>query len=158
VPVQPGTRLGAYEVKQLLGHGAMGTVYLARHEELDRTAAVKVMQGFGDDAVARGRFRREGRAIALLRHPNIVTVYDYGEFEGPPFMIEEYIAGGSLAARIESQGGRPCRPPSGGCGAWPPASITHTRKWKTADEQLVSDGREREALPAFPQIAGGAVR
>jgi serine/threonine protein kinase len=104
VPIQPGTRLGAYEVKQVLGSGAMGTVYLARHEELDRTAAVKVMQAFGSNAVARGRFRREGRAIALLRHPNVVTVYDYGEYEGTPYMIEEFIGGGSLASRLETQG------------------------------------------------------
>jgi serine/threonine-protein kinase len=93
--------LGAYEVKRLIGHGAMGTVYLARHEALDRTAAVKVMQAIGDDPVAVGRFNREGRAIALLRHPNIVTVYDYGEYEGTPYMIEEYVPGGSLAERLK---------------------------------------------------------
>jgi hypothetical protein len=86
----------------------MGTVYLARHEDLDRTAAVKVMQAIGSDPLAVGRFRREGRAIALLRHPNIVTVYDYGEHEGTPYMIEEYIAGGSLANRLKDSG-RPAR-------------------------------------------------
>ena len=107
MPIQPGTRLGAYEVKRLIGHGAMGTVYLARHEALDRTAAVKVMLTIGDDPVAVGRFNREGRAIALLRHPNIVTVYDYGEFEGTPYMIEEFVPGGSLAERLkEGQPGR----------------------------------------------------
>ena len=79
----------------------MGIVYLASHEALDRTAAVKVMLAIGEDPLAVGRFRREGRAIALLRHPNIVTVYDYGEYEGAPYMIEEYIAGGSLAARLK---------------------------------------------------------
>ncbi len=86
----------------------MGYVYLARHEDLDRTAAVKVMQAIGDDPLAVGRFRREGRAIALLRHPNIVTVYDYGEHEGTPYMIEEYIAGGSLANRLK-EAARPDR-------------------------------------------------
>ena len=96
--------MGAYEVKEFIGRGAMGSVFLARHEALDRTAAVKVMQGLSDDPVAIGRFRREGRAIALLRHPNVVTVYDYGEFEGTPYMIEEYIAGGSLAGRLQTQG------------------------------------------------------
>ena len=101
MPIQTGTKLGAYEVTGLIGHGAMGTVYLARHEELDRTAAVKVLQAIGDDPAAIGRFRREGRAIALLRHPNIVTVYDYGEFEGTPYLIEEYIPGGSLADRLK---------------------------------------------------------
>jgi tRNA A-37 threonylcarbamoyl transferase component Bud32 len=102
VPIQPGTRLGAYEVKSLVGQGAMGTVYLARHEALDRTAAVKVMLALGDDPVAVGRFRREGRAIALLRHPNIVTVYDFGEYDGTPYMVEEYIDGGSLAAHLQA--------------------------------------------------------
>ena len=101
MPIQPGTHFGAYEVSRVIGHGAMGTVYLARHEDLDRTAAVKVMQALGDDPVAVGRFRREGRAIALLRHPNIVTVYDYGTFEGTPYMIEEYVQGGSLADRLK---------------------------------------------------------
>jgi len=101
VPIQNGTRLGAYEVTGLIGNGAMGTVYRAQHEALDRTAAVKVLQAIGDDPAAVGRFRREGRAIALLRHPNIVTVYDYGDFEGAPYMIEEYIPGGSLADRLK---------------------------------------------------------
>ena len=96
--------MGAYEVKEFIGQGAMGSVFLARHEVLDRTAAVKVMQGLGSDTLAIGRFRREGRAIALLRHPNIVTVYDFGEFEGTPYLIEEYIAGGSLASRLDAHG------------------------------------------------------
>ena len=107
VPIEPGTRLGAYEVKRLIGHGAMGTVYLARHEALDRTAAVKVMLTIGDDPVAVGRFNREGRAIAALRHPNIVTVFDYGEYEGTPYLIEEFIQGGSLGDRLKE--GRPDR-------------------------------------------------
>lgn len=99
--IGPGTRLGAYEVTRLLGHGAMGTVYMARHEGLDRTAAVKVMLTIGDDPVAVARFNREGRAIALLRHSNIVTVYDYGEHEGTPYLIEEFVPGGSLAERLK---------------------------------------------------------
>jgi len=104
VPIQAGTRFGAYEVIELIGQGAMGAVYRARHEALDRTAVVKVMQALGSDEVAVGRFRREGRAIALLRHPNVVTVYDYGEYDGIPYMIEEYIAGGSLAGRMKDSG------------------------------------------------------
>lgn len=92
---------------QLIGHGAMGTVFMARHEALDRTAAVKVMLAIGGDDAAVSRFNREGRAIALLRHPNVVTVYDYGEYEGTPYMIEEYVPGGSLADRLKK--GRPDR-------------------------------------------------
>lgn len=104
MPIQPGTRLGAYEIKQLIGQGAMGSVYSARHEALDRTAAVKVMHALGDDAVAGARFRREGQAIAHLRHPNILTVFDYGEYEGTPYMIVEFVEGGSLAGRLKAKG------------------------------------------------------
>lgn len=104
MPIQPGTALGAYQVKQLIGQGAMGSVYLARHEALDRTAAIKVMHALGDDPVAAARFRREGQAIARLRHPNVLTVYDYGEFEGTPYMVIEYVAGGSLAERLKGRG------------------------------------------------------
>ena len=104
MPIQPGTALGAYQVKQLIGQGAMGSVYLARHEALDRTAAIKVMHALGDDPVAAARFRREGQAIARLRHPNVLTVYDYGEFEGTPYMVIEYVEGGSLAERLKGKG------------------------------------------------------
>lgn len=107
MPIQPGTRLGAYVVDRLIGRGAMGTVYLARHDALGRTAAVKVMLAIGDDPAAVARFNREGRAIASLRHPNIVTVFDYGEFEGTPYLIEEFISGGSLAEKLKE--GRPDR-------------------------------------------------
>lgn len=103
MPIQPGAKLGAYVVGQLIGQGAMGSVYSARHEALDRFAAVKVMHSLSDDPAAAARFQREGQAIAHLRHPNILTVYDYGEFEGTPYMIVEHIAGGSLAARLKDK-------------------------------------------------------
>jgi serine/threonine protein kinase len=103
VPIQPGTKLGAYVVGQLIGQGAMGSVYAARHEALDRTAAVKVMHSLSDDPAAAARFQREGQAIAHLRHPNILTVYDYGEYEGTPYMIVEHVAGGSLAGRLKDK-------------------------------------------------------
>ena len=95
MPIQPGTALGAYQVKQLIGQGAMGSVYLARHEALDRTAAIKVMHALGDDPVAAARFRREGQAIARLRHPNVLTVYDYGGFEGTPYMVIDTLRAGA---------------------------------------------------------------
>ena len=102
MPIQPGTRLGAYEVQELIGQGAMGSVYLARHQALDRMAAVKVMRKLEDDPIAAERFSREGRAIALLRHTNIVTVYDFGEYEGTPYMIVEHVPGGNLASRLQA--------------------------------------------------------
>src|SRR5690348_18251278 len=98
--IATGTRLGQYEVQDMLGQGAMGVVYRADHSELERTGAVKVMQAITPDPGTVARFRHEAQAIARLRHPNIVDVYDFGEFQGTPYMIVEYVPGGSLAARM----------------------------------------------------------
>src|SRR5437773_473001 len=78
----------------------MGVVYRAYHSELERTGAVKVMQAITPDPDTVARFRHEAQAIARLRHPNIVDVYDFGEFQGTPYMIVEYIPGGSLAGKM----------------------------------------------------------
>jgi hypothetical protein len=78
----------------------MGFVYKAYHAQLERTGAVKVLQGIavGPDAVV--RFRHEAQAIAQMRHLNIVNVYDFGEYDGTPYMIVEYVPGGSLAGKM----------------------------------------------------------
>ena len=98
--IATGTKLGQYEVQDFLGQGAMGVVYRAYHEQLERTGAVKVMQAITPDTDSVARFRHEAQAIAKMRHPNIVDVYDFGEYEGTPYMIVEYVAGGSLASRM----------------------------------------------------------
>jgi serine/threonine protein kinase len=100
--IQPGTRLGAYEVQGLIGRGAMGMVYKAYHSALARPAAVKVVQALAADPAAVARFQREGQAIAQMRHPNILNVFDFGEYEGAPYMVVEYVAGGNLAERIRN--------------------------------------------------------
>ena len=100
MPIAPGTRLGQYEVQDFLGQGAMGLVYRAYHRDLERTGAVKVMQAISPDADTVARFRHEAQAIAQLRHPNIVNVYDFGDYQGTPYMIVEYVPGGSLAGRM----------------------------------------------------------
>src|SRR5438094_522572 len=81
----------------------MGVVYRAYHSELERTGAVKVMQAITPDPDTVARFRHEAQAIARLRHPNIVDVYDFGEFQGTPYMIVEYIPGGSLAGKMSHE-------------------------------------------------------
>ena len=96
-----GTRLGQYEIQDLIGQGAMGLVYRAYHVQLARTGAVKIMQGIAPDEDSIARFRREAQAIAQMRHANILNVFDFGEFEGTPYMIVEYVPGGSLASRIK---------------------------------------------------------
>jgi serine/threonine protein kinase len=103
VPIEPGTKLGQYEVQELIGEGAMGTVYRAYHEQLARTGAVKVMHAISPDKDSISRFRHEAQAIARMRHPNILNVFDFGEYEGAPYMIVEYVPGGNLAGRM-SQG------------------------------------------------------
>src|SRR5256886_7034573 len=75
----------------------MGLVYRAYHTQLERTGAVKVMQAISPDADTVARFRHEAQAIAKMPHPNMVDVYGFGEFEGTPYMIVEYVPGGSLA-------------------------------------------------------------
>src|SRR5436305_14698350 len=83
----------------------MGRVFRAYHSDLERTGAVKVMQAMTPDPDTVARFRHEAQAIAKLRHPNIVDVYDFGEFQGTPYMIVEYIPAASLAAKMNH--GRP---------------------------------------------------
>ncbi len=100
MPIQPGTTLGPYEVQDFIGQGAMGLVYKSYHAQLERTGAVKVLQAIAPDLDSTARFRREAQAIAQMRHPNILNVYDFGEYEGTPYMIVEFVPGGSLAQRM----------------------------------------------------------
>jgi protein kinase-like protein len=100
--IATGTRLGQYEVQDFIGQGAMGLVFRAYHAELERTGAIKVLQAISPDPSTVARFRHEAQAIARLRHPNLVDVYDFGEFQGTPYMIVEYIPGGSLANRMSN--------------------------------------------------------
>src|SRR6202022_3807303 len=101
--IAPGTKLGQYEVQDFIGQGAMGLVYRAYHVQLERTVAVKVLQAMAPEPDTTARFRHEAQAIAHMRHPNILNVYDFGEFQGSPYMIVEYVPGGNLADRL-SQG------------------------------------------------------
>ena len=100
--IEPGTKLGSYVVQDFIGQGAMGVVYRAYHAQLERTGAVKVLQALGADSDSTARFRREAQSIARMRHPNVLNVFDFGEYEGTPYMIVEYVDGGNLAAVVKS--------------------------------------------------------
>jgi len=79
----------------------MGVVYRAYHAQLERTGAVKVLQALSPDEETTARFRREAQAIAHMRHPNVLNVFDFGEFEGVPYMIVEFVEGGTLSGRLK---------------------------------------------------------
>ncbi|MGH7904544.1 MAG: serine/threonine-protein kinase [Candidatus Dormibacteraceae bacterium] len=106
--IGPGSRLGSYVIEEKIGQGAMGLVYRGRHQDLDRPVAVKVLQSLTPEAEAVPRFRREAQAISRLRHPNILTLYDYGEVGSTPYMIIEYLPRGTLAEQLAG-GARPDR-------------------------------------------------
>lgn len=93
-----GERVGDYELRELLGQGAMGEVFKARHIRLNRIVALKMIRrGRHASEGERHRFLREAEAIARLHHPHIVLLYEAGEVEGQPFLAMEYIAGKTLA-------------------------------------------------------------
>ena len=101
MPIGPGTRLGSYVVQDFVGQGAMGVVYRAYHAQLERSCAVKVLQGLATDGDSYSRFLLEAKAIAHMRHPNVLNVFDFGEFEGQPYMVVEFVEGGSLSSRLK---------------------------------------------------------
>ncbi|HET8630163.1 MAG TPA: protein kinase [Thermomicrobiales bacterium] len=91
------TVAGRYELLSVLGRGGMATVYKASQPTLDRFVAVKVIApGLADDLRFVERFRREARMVARLRHPNILTVHDFGEDGGLLYLVTEYVEGGTL--------------------------------------------------------------
>jgi serine/threonine-protein kinase len=92
---------GAIELQEEIGRGGMGSVYKARHLRLDRTVAVKLLPAaMSADPEAEARFEREARALALLSHPHIVAVHDFGRHEGQSWLVMEYVDGPSLAAKL----------------------------------------------------------
>jgi Tol biopolymer transport system component len=97
-----GTRLGPYEILNLLGSGGMGEVYKARDTRLDRTVAIKILpDALAADPQVRDRFDREARAISQLDHPHICALYDVGEQEGTVFLVMQYLKGEPLADRLQ---------------------------------------------------------
>ena len=99
--LDPGTRLGPYEIASRLGEGGMGEVYRARDTRLNRTVAIKVLPAdVSADPELRGRFEREARTISNLSHPHICTLYDIGAHDGRDFLVMEYLEGRTLAERL----------------------------------------------------------
>ncbi len=100
-----GARLGPYEILSPIGAGGMGEVYRARDPRLGRDVAIKVLPAsFSNDPDRLRRFEQEARAAGLLNHPNITGVYDIGQHEGAPYVVQELLEGETL--RTELSGGR----------------------------------------------------
>ncbi len=101
-----GRNLDVYTLRSLLGVGAMGWVYLAKHRMLHRSCALKILspRRIAGDAQFISRFLNEGRAAAALIHPNIVTVHAIGEADGLYYLEMEFVAGRSLRALIDETG------------------------------------------------------
>ncbi len=99
-----GQEIGRYHILEQLGRGGMAVVYKAYDTRLERDVAIKLIrkEAFGSEALDRilKRFEREAKALAKLSHTNIIKIYDYGEYEGAPYLAMEYMPGGTLKERL----------------------------------------------------------
>src|SRR4051794_13924958 len=102
-------RINRYELKGLIARGGMGQLYLARDPNTDRLVVLKLLEATFDSSELRDRFEREARSLARLSHPNIVDIYDSGDFRGQPFIVMEYVRGETLEETIRRRAPMPIR-------------------------------------------------
>ncbi|MEK6687574.1 MAG: serine/threonine-protein kinase, partial [Gemmatimonadota bacterium] len=100
-----------YEIVRRIGTGGMSTVYLARHREMDRPCALKVLHPrLSRDVEARDRFAREARNASRIHHPNVATVFDFGTTtDGLVYLVMEYVEGRTLGALLAERQTLPAR-------------------------------------------------
>src|ERR1035438_8178477 len=94
------TKIGKYNVEGILGRGGMGVVYKAVDSQIGRYVAIKMITSGGDPSLLE-RFRSEARSMGSLTCPNIVTVYDFGEQDGNPYLVMQFLEGSSLESMIQ---------------------------------------------------------
>ena len=147
--LDPGQRVGVYEIVGALGAGGMGEVYQARDTRLGRLVAIKFLSAeLAADRLASERLEREARLTSSLNHPNIVTVHDVGELEGRPFIVMEFVAGQSLYEALQRGRMKPARAAeiasqvADGLAAAHDAGIVH-RDLKPRNIMLTEDGRAK---------------
>jgi eukaryotic-like serine/threonine-protein kinase len=96
-----GETLSHFEILEFIGKGGFGEVYRARDTDLDRAVALKLLpEAVSADPAGRARFRREARAASRLSHPNVCTIYEFGEQGTRTFIAMELVAGRTLKERI----------------------------------------------------------
>jgi serine/threonine-protein kinase len=104
-PYPTGTRFGSYGIVRTLARGGMAMLYEARHATLGKRVAIKVLQDhLAVNEVASARFEREGRAASMIRHPNVVEVFETGRHLGAPYLVMELLEGEDLATLLRSRG------------------------------------------------------
>jgi serine/threonine protein kinase/Tol biopolymer transport system component len=101
--LQPGTKLGVYEVIGLIGSGGMGAVYRALDTALNRHVAIKLVSGEFVGPAARVRFQREAELLSSLNHPHVLAVYGVGEVQGDQYLVTELVDGGTLEDWVRSR-------------------------------------------------------
>ena len=99
--LESGSKLGEYEIENLLGAGGMGEVYRARDRKLEREVAIKILPAFFcRDPERLLRFEQEARAAAALNHPNILSIFQLGSYEGSPYLVSELLHGQTLREQL----------------------------------------------------------
>jgi tRNA A-37 threonylcarbamoyl transferase component Bud32 len=167
---RPAVRIGRYEVLSRIGRGGMGTVYLARDPELDRTVALKVLRDDRQDGHT--RMLNEARSLARLTHPNVVTVHEVGTHDGRVFLAMEFIEGPTLRVWLERERSvdeilEVFAQAAAGLAAAHAVGLVH-RDFKPENVIIGSDGRVRvvdfgvakapgDAAPASTAAQAGAV-
>src|SRR5688500_1621247 len=105
MPLDPGSRLGPYEIVAILGAGGVGEVYRARDPRIGREVAVKVLPtAFAASEDRRRRFEQEARAAGALSHHSLLTIFDVGTQDGLLFMVTELLEGMTLRERLVQSG------------------------------------------------------
>lgn len=149
---EPGIEVGRYEILNRTGKGGMGTVFAARDTKLGRRVALKVLHRYrhSEDAVL-ARLAQEGQALATLAHPNVVTVYDVGEWENTLFLVMEFVEGSTLKGWVPDRDGpvlqqtlRLLIQAAEGLAAAHGAGLIH-RDFKPSNVLVGEDGRVRVA-------------
>ena len=135
-----------YELESRIGHGGMATVHRARDRRLGRMVAVKVLADnlAGDDEI-RKRFMREARLAAKLEHPNVVQVFDVGEDDGRPYIVMEYLDGGTLDDQLQRRTGLPQDKAL-------PAALTDVRGPRSRASEAARAPRHQAAEPAAAEV------